>query len=141
MIGHPNTIIGNIKIDPDKIAIGTICSVTINGIFLKKGIYTTSQFGGVLEYTNGKPYRFIEIIKHADYISTTTELLAKSIIPLNKKVFIFPNTLSVLDSYIYPVEIKNDKLRFGYIGSSYHLPDIEMLRGVKDAGKIRAKRH
>lgn len=64
MIGHPDSIVGNIKIDPDKIAIGTVCSVTINGIFLKKGIYTTSQFGGVLEYTNGKPHRFAEIIKY-----------------------------------------------------------------------------
>ncbi len=76
--------------------------------------------------------KFIEIIKQADYISTTTKLLAKSIIPLNKKVFIFPNILSVSDSYIYPAEIKNDRLRFGYIGGSCHLPDIEMLRELNN---------
>ena len=33
-IGFPGSQIGNISIDPDKIAIGTVCSVTLNGIFL-----------------------------------------------------------------------------------------------------------
>ena len=64
MIGRPGSIISNIEIDPDKVAIGTVCSVTINGIFLKKGIYTTSRFGGVLEISKGRPLRFTEIINY-----------------------------------------------------------------------------
>ena len=63
-IGYPGNSLGNIFIDNDKIAIGTVCSVTINGIFLKKGIYTTSRFGGVLEISNGEPLRFTEIINY-----------------------------------------------------------------------------
>ncbi len=63
-IAYPGANIGNIYIDPDKVAIGTVCSVTVNGIFLKKGIYTTSKFAGVLEIANGKPLRFTEIIQY-----------------------------------------------------------------------------
>lgn len=63
-IGYPGTAIGNIKIDTDKVAVGTVCSVTINGILLKKGIYTTSRFGGLLEISKGQPLRFIEIINY-----------------------------------------------------------------------------
>lgn len=63
-IGYPGTAIGNIKIDNDKVAVGTVCSVTINGILLKKGIYTTSRFGGLLEISKGQPLRFVEIINY-----------------------------------------------------------------------------
>ena len=48
----------------DKIAIGTVCSVTINGILLSEGIHTTSRFGGLLELVNGEPSRFTEIINY-----------------------------------------------------------------------------
>jgi len=63
-IGYPGTTIGNIKINTDKVAVGTVCSVTINGILLKNGIYTTSRFGGLLEISKGEPLRFIEIINY-----------------------------------------------------------------------------
>jgi len=63
-IGYPGTAIGNIKIDADRVAIGTVCSVTINGILLKKGIYATARFGGLLEISKGQPFRFIEIISY-----------------------------------------------------------------------------
>lgn len=63
-IGYPGTVIGNIKIDADRVAIGTVCSVTINGILFKKGIYTTARFGGLLEISKGQPLRFIEIINY-----------------------------------------------------------------------------
>jgi repressor of nif and glnA expression len=48
----------------DNIAIGTVCSVTINGILLSEGIHTTSRFGGLLELVNGEPSRFTEIINY-----------------------------------------------------------------------------
>jgi len=72
IIGKPGTIINNTIIEPDQVAIGTVCSVTINGIFLKKGINTTSRFGGVLEISNGHPLRFTEII---NYNGTTIDPL------------------------------------------------------------------
>ena len=56
--------IGDVLIPEGKIGIGTVCSVTINGIFLKAGIPVTSRFGGVVETENGKPTRFISLISY-----------------------------------------------------------------------------
>ena len=50
--------------DEDKVTIGTVCSVTINGIFLSEGIHTTSRFGGLLELVKGHPVRFTDIINY-----------------------------------------------------------------------------
>ena len=47
-----------------KAVIGTVCSVTLNGIFLSEGIHATSRFGGLLELVKGQPLRFTEIINY-----------------------------------------------------------------------------
>jgi HTH-type transcriptional regulator, global nitrogen regulator NrpRI len=47
-----------------KTAISTICSVTMNGVFLKAGIPVVSRFGGLLEMNNGSPRRFLELIEY-----------------------------------------------------------------------------
>lgn len=46
------------------VAIASVCSLTINGIFLKAGIPTTSVFGGLLEIDKGLPVRFAQIIRY-----------------------------------------------------------------------------
>lgn len=56
--------IGDIVIPKGRIGIGTICSITINGIFLKAGIPMTSRFGGVAEIVNRRPERFIALISY-----------------------------------------------------------------------------
>jgi len=56
--------IGDIVVPHGKAAIGTVCSVTINGIFLKAGIPVTSRFGGVLEINKGVPKRFLSLISY-----------------------------------------------------------------------------
>ncbi len=66
-----------------KIIISTICSVTINGVFLKAGIPVVSRFGGLLEMNNGSPRRFIEL----------TEYQGTSIDP--HKIFIMANMTKV----------------------------------------------
>lgn len=81
---------------------------------------------------NNQPYRFVEILKQAQYVSTTTVLLAKEIRKHNSNVLVFPNSISQDISHNYPIEIKSDKLRFGYLGGSCHLPDVELLRGLNN---------
>jgi len=50
---------------PDgSLAIGTICSVTLNGIFQKEGIPVRSRFGGLLEIRDRRPTRFVEMIEY-----------------------------------------------------------------------------
>ncbi|MEW6381960.1 MAG: NrpR regulatory domain-containing protein [bacterium] len=56
--------LGNFDIPQGTVAIGTVCSVTINGIFLNSGIPVLSRFGGLLEMRCGQPVRFTEIIAY-----------------------------------------------------------------------------
>jgi HTH-type transcriptional regulator, global nitrogen regulator NrpRI len=63
-IGVAGTRLGNLIIEPERIGIGTVCSVTINGVLLSEGIPTTSRFGGLLEMANGAPARFTQIINY-----------------------------------------------------------------------------
>jgi repressor of nif and glnA expression len=50
------------QIPAGKIGIGTVCSVTINGVLLRAGIPTVSRFGGVLEMQGGELVRFTDVI-------------------------------------------------------------------------------
>lgn len=54
------------------VALGTVCSVTANGILLEEGVPVTSRFGGLLEIREGKPVRFVELI---EYRGTTLDPL------------------------------------------------------------------
>ena len=62
IIAKSGTTLGNYTVPPEQTAIGTICSVTINGILLKHGIPISSRFGGLLEMKNHQPVRFTQII-------------------------------------------------------------------------------
>lgn len=55
-----------------QIALVTVCSVTLNGILLKEGIPVTSRYGGLLEFRNWTPARFVELL---DYQGTTQDPL------------------------------------------------------------------
>lgn len=44
--------------------IGTVCSITLNGVLLSAGIPVSSIFGGLLEIRNGRSERFTAIIKY-----------------------------------------------------------------------------
>ena len=61
---RPGEKIGDFPVPSGKVAIGTICSVAINGILIHAGIPVTSRFGGLLEIYEGRPYRFTEIIHY-----------------------------------------------------------------------------
>ncbi len=62
--------LGSVIIPDGKIGFATVCSVVVNGIFLKAGIPTEYRFGGVLELRNSKPRRFVAII---DYSGTSLD--------------------------------------------------------------------
>ena len=61
---EPGETIGHITVPDGMIGIGTVCSITLNGVLLKHGIPTVSRFGGLLEVQGGKPVRFVEIIMY-----------------------------------------------------------------------------
>jgi HTH-type transcriptional regulator, global nitrogen regulator NrpRI len=79
----PGGRISDHQVPRGKVMFSTICSVSINGLFLKAGIPVVSRFGGLVEMDEGAPKRFIEI----------TEYQGTSIDP--HKIFIMANLTRV----------------------------------------------
>jgi repressor of nif and glnA expression len=57
--------IGDFPVPPGQVALATVCSITINGVLLKRGIPMDSKFGGILELRQGGPHRFVELIHYS----------------------------------------------------------------------------
>ena len=75
---EPGEQIGEIYIPEDYIGIGTVCSITLNGVLLAHGIPTSSRFGGILEIENKKPVRFVAIINYDGTSLDPLEIFCKS---------------------------------------------------------------
>ncbi len=60
----PGEKAGDVVVPAGMVGLGTVCSITLNGVLLARGIPTHSSFGGLLEVREGKPARFVEIIKY-----------------------------------------------------------------------------
>lgn len=61
-----------------KIAMVTICSVSLNGILLKEGVPVTSRFGGLLEYRDRLPVRFVELLAYGGTTQDPMELFIRA---------------------------------------------------------------
>jgi repressor of nif and glnA expression len=64
--------LGGLTVPPGMVALGTVCSMTVNGILLAERIPVTSRFGGLLEMREDKPVRFLELL---EYRGTTIDPL------------------------------------------------------------------
>ncbi|MDD2439546.1 MAG: DUF128 domain-containing protein [Methanosarcinaceae archaeon] len=64
--------IGELKVEKGKVGIGSVCSVTIDGVLLKAGIPINPKLGGVVQIRNGTPVRFTDVLTYA---STTVDPL------------------------------------------------------------------
>lgn len=74
----PGEKAGELAIPEGYVGIGTVCSVTLNGLLLAEGIPTTSRFGGLLELHRGKPVRFVAIINYDGTSLDPLEIFIKS---------------------------------------------------------------
>ena len=61
-----------------QVALGTVCSVTLNGVLLSHRIPATSRFGGVLELVKGEPVRFTDVISYDGTSLDPMEVFIKS---------------------------------------------------------------
>lgn len=72
----------------------------------------------------------IELLKMVDYVTTTTPIF-KSLIEKKlgiTNVYVFPNAVNPSEPQFIPNPIKSDKIRFGWIGGSSHLYDVELMK-------------
>ena len=58
--------------------IGTVCSVTLNGVLLASGIPVTSRFGGLVEMRDRHPVRFTELIEYAGTTADPLEMYIRA---------------------------------------------------------------
>jgi glycosyltransferase involved in cell wall biosynthesis len=71
----------------------------------------------------------VELLKLADYVTTTTPIYAQTIKNRLgiKNVSVFPNAVNPDEPQFQPNPTKSDKVRFGWLGGSSHLHDIELM--------------
>jgi len=71
----------------------------------------------------------IEMLKLVDYVSTTTPIFANTIKERLKvkNVEVFPNAVNDEEIQFQSNTNKSDKVRFGWLGGSSHLHDLELL--------------
>ena len=71
----------------------------------------------------------IEMLKLVDYVSTTTPIFANTIKERLKvkNVEVFPNAVNDEEIQFQSNTDKSDKVRFGWLGGSSHLHDLELL--------------
>lgn len=71
----------------------------------------------------------IEMLRLVDAITTTTPIFAKTITDRLgvKNVQIFPNAVNEHESQFQINTTKSDKVRFGWLGGSSHLHDLELI--------------
>jgi HTH-type transcriptional regulator, global nitrogen regulator NrpRI len=60
----PGEYVGDMMVPEGWVGIGTVCSITVNGILLSQGVPIHSRFGGLLELQDREPTRFVAIIKY-----------------------------------------------------------------------------
>jgi len=71
----------------------------------------------------------IDMLKTVDYVTTTTPIFAKTIkdrLKINN-VVIFPNAVNEDELQFQNNPTQSDKVRFGWLGGSSHLYDLELL--------------
>lgn len=80
---------------------------------------------------NEMPKKKADMMKESDYVTCTTEYFANTLRKrLNlKNVLVFPNAIDPNESQFQPKPTESDRLRFGWLGGSTHLHDLEQIRG------------
>ncbi len=119
-IFEPGEQAGGIIVPENMVGLGTVCSITLNGVLLAHGIPAHSSFGGLLELRGGQPTRFVEIIR---YDGTSLDPL---------EVFI----RSGMTDYMGAIETGNGRIGVGFRELPADSRDsvIALIRKLKDVG-------
>lgn len=63
----------------------------------------------------------------ADYVTTTTDYFATKIMEYNNNVAVLPNSIDTSEEQFKIKNTENERLRFGWIGGIYHIPDVRIM--------------
>jgi repressor of nif and glnA expression len=70
--------LGELIVPPGRIGLATVCSIIVNGTLLKAGVPIDSKFGGILQISNYKPLRFVELIHYAGSSLDPSEIFIRA---------------------------------------------------------------
>jgi repressor of nif and glnA expression len=70
--------VGEMMVPAGYVGVGTVCSITLNGVLLGQKIPMSSRFGGLLEIQDSKPTRFVAIINYDGTSLDPLEIFIKS---------------------------------------------------------------
>ncbi|MDI9620069.1 MAG: NrpR regulatory domain-containing protein [Candidatus Nezhaarchaeota archaeon] len=68
---------GNVTVPEGKVALFTVCDLTIDGVLIRSGIPIFLKYGGLVQVVNNKPLRFIELISYEETTIPPLELLVR----------------------------------------------------------------
>jgi repressor of nif and glnA expression len=57
--------LGSLKVPAGCVGIATLCSITLDGMLMKKGIPANTSFAGVVDIRDGRPIEFTDLIAYA----------------------------------------------------------------------------
>jgi repressor of nif and glnA expression len=70
----PEEEIDGMTVPPGMVGFGTVCTVTLNRVLLKRGIPVDSKYAGLLEIHRDIPWRFTHLVAYAGTTADPTEL-------------------------------------------------------------------
>ena len=79
--------------------------------------------------------KIINHIRKADYVTTTTDIYAKTLRKYNQNVSVFPNAINPDEKQYSYQKNESDKIRFGIVCGSSHLHDIQLLKGISECAR------
>jgi hypothetical protein len=74
----PNEEIDGMTVPEGMVGFGTVCTVTLNRVLLKRGIPVDSKYAGLLEIHRDIPWRFTHLVAYAGTTADPTELFIGS---------------------------------------------------------------
>ncbi len=78
LVAYSGQTLLDMTVPAGRIAVGTVCSVTLNGVLLRHGITMTSRFGGLLDIVDRRPLRFSQIVNYDASTIDPLEIFIKS---------------------------------------------------------------
>ena len=91
---------------------------------MRHPMYLQAKQGGIVKMK-------MDLLKAGDYVTVTTPIFRDTIYKKFgiKNVLVFPNAIDETESQFKPKPIPSNKIRFGWLGGSSHLSDIELMSG------------
>lgn len=86
------------------------------------------------------PMILVECLKLADMVTVPTSILASEVKKYNKNVFVLPNAIDPNEEQFKPKKTESELIRFGWLGGSSHIKDIELLKSLGSMQKTFNKK-